>query len=453
MRKIKTPSVFVFFATVIFTLVTYKFWINWWDNAPLINDVDQYYSYLVAKFIHNDFNFNFPNHYWLVPSPSGVAVPKVTMGMAYLYCPFFIIGNNIAYAHDFEGLGYSAPYMWSIHFGSIFYALLGVWYSRKSLLLFFNEWITAASIVLILFGTNLFYYTYKESEMVHGYLFFLFSVFIYHVLQWRKSGKTKYVYYFSFIAGLATIIRPTEILILLFPLLIYVSTFSDLKQRWKEIIALKWKLLIAIILFSIPIIPQLIFWKIQTGQFFFFSYGSEEGFFFADPQFFNVLFSWRKGWFTYTPLMIFAIIGLILMFFKWRKFAMPIVIYFCLNLYLISSWWDWGYGGSYGMRALVQTYAFLIFPLAFFIKWLFIDLKKKFLKIVLGTVFIACSLFFCYLTAFQTYLFKNHLMHWDGMTKEAYWNTFLQPKVDMVYQETLYKSPNYEEMRKGNRDE
>ena len=454
-KKIITPSVFVYVLIIVFSLTTFKFWINWGgQDYPFQNDIDQYYSYLVAQFIHHDFSFHFPHHYWLVETPTHEYVPKVTMGLSILYLPFFIIANNIAYAFDYDGLGYSAPYAWSIHLGSIFYVLIGVWYTRKTLLMYFNEWIVSISILLILFATNLFYYTYKESEMTHGYLFFLFSLFIYHVLKWRQTNKTKYVYYFSFIAGLVTLIRPTEILILIFPLLIYVVSFSDFKARIIEIKNLKWKLVIAIFLFMIPIIPQLIFWKIHTGQFLFFSYGSQEGFFFNDPKFYSVLFAWRKGWLLYTPVMISFIFGLIYLFVKRRDLFFSITIYFIINLYLISSWWDWGYGGAFGMRALVQCYAFFIIPIAFFINWIFIEYKNIFLKILYSVFFLTFVASCSYLNIFQTYQFKNSLFHWDSMTKESYFYVFLNAEnIDRVYLETLYKHPNYEEMRKGKRGE
>lgn len=443
-------STIVFYFIVLLSIYFIK-----WGNSehPFTMDVDQYYSYLVAQFIHHDFSFHFPHHYWLVETPTQQYIPKVTMGLAFLYLPFFTIGNITAHVFNYEASGYSAPYYWSIHIGSILYVLIGLWYCRKSLLLFFNEWIVALSLLFVIIGTNLFFYTYKESEMSHGHLFFLFSIFIYHVLKWRQTGKTKHIYYFSFIAGLVTLIRPTEILILLFPLLIYVSNFSELKSRLLEIKNLKWKLAFSLFIFFIPIIPQLLFWKIHTGQFLFFSYGNQEGFFFTDPKFYSVLFGWRKGWFIYTPIMILSIIGLILMYFKRKDLFFSIFIYFILNLYLICCWWDWGYGGAFGMRALVQCYAFLIIPFAFFLNWSLSKIKKNVLKSILGTMTIAYCLFCSYNNVFQTYLMKNSLMHWDSMTMEAYKYTFLTTDVNRVYLETMFKHPNYQEMRKGNRDE
>lgn len=377
------------------------------------------------------------------------------MGISILNLPFFIIADNIAYAFDFDPLGYSAPYAWCIHFGTIFYVLVGFWYLRKSLLLFFNEWITALTVILILFGTNLFYYTFKETEMSHSYLFFLFSILMFHTLKWHSTNQNKHFFYISFIAGLIALIRPTEVLVLLIPLLYQVTNFQQLKNKFASLLNLKWKLLFAVILFVIPIIPQLIYWKIYTNQFFFFSYGSNERFFLSDPQLYSVLFGWRKGWFIYTPLMIFVFFGFLFMFKKWKNMFVPIFIYLIFNIYLISSWWDWGFGGAHGMRALVQSYAFLAFPLAFFIKQLF-SLTKKSVKVILIPICFSIFGFLIYLNIFQVWLFKNSLMHWDSMTKQAYYYPLFKTKwttIDRVYLETLFKQPNYEEMRKGIRDE
>jgi hypothetical protein len=151
--------------------------------------------------------------------------------------------------------------------------------------------------------------------------------------------------------------------------------------------------------------------------------------------------------------MVFSLIGLGIMWFNYRKLALPIVIYFILSLYLISSWWDWGYGGSFGMRALVQSYAFLAFPLAYFLKWIAQVFKAMIGKIIMVSCITPIFGFLIYLNMYQTYQMNCSLLHWDSMTKEAYQYTFLTTDVNRVYLETLFKHPNYEEMRKGNRDE
>lgn len=451
-KKLLTPSVISIVIIILFSLFSFKFWISW-DKNQFSNDVDQYYSFLIAQFIHHDLTFHFPNVYWLVPTPTGEMIPKATIGIALLNAPFFVIADNVAFVFNYETLGYSAPYAWCIHFGAMLYVLIGFWYLRKTLILFFNEWITAFTLLCILFATNLFYYTYRETEMPHSYLFFLFSIFIYHVIKWHHVNKIKHLYYFCFIAGFIALIRPTEALVLVFPLLYNVTSFKLLQEKFRLIFNLKWKLLLAIFIFLIPIIPQLIYWKVQTGQFLFFSYGNKEGFFFADPKIYSVLFSWRKGWFIYTPIMLFAVTGLFIMLKKWKGMFIPIFIYLIVNIYLISSWWDWGFGGAFGMRALVQSYAFMAIPMAFVLNYIFNLQLKKIIKISIISTFLSCIFLFGYINIYQTYLFKNYYLHWDSMSKKAYFYTLFESNIDRNKVDSLLIHPNYDEMLKGNRDE
>lgn len=453
-KKITEPSVLTILLIFIYSVFSFKSWINW-DGHQFHNDIDQYYSYLVAQFIHHDLTFHFPNTYWLVETPTGEVIPKGTMGIALLNLPYFVLADNIAHQFGFEGNGYSPPYSWCIRLGAIFYVIMGLCYLRRVLVLFFNDWITSLTLLLIFFGTNLFYYTFRESEMAHGYLFFLFAAFFYHSIKWHHTFYNKHLFYLCFIAGFITLIRPTEVLVMLVPLFYKVTSLKTLKERFILIKELKWKIVLCAIIFFIPLLPQLIFWKIQTGHFLFFSYGGDEGFFFADPKIYNVLFSWRKGWFIYTPLMLFSMIGLVIMYIKWKDMFFAIIPYFLINLYLISSWWDWAFGGSFGMRALVQSYAFLAVPLAFLIKFVLIY-PKKLLKLVFSCVAFSGILFCATTNVFQTWLTKNYLFHWDGMTKEAYMFTFYKfdyTQDDRNYLETLIHPPNYAEMKKGNRDE
>jgi hypothetical protein len=175
-------------------------------------------------------------------------------------------------------------------------------------------------------------------------------------------------------------------------------------------------------------------------------------FFWLQPQFINVLFSYRKGWLVYSPLMLLSLLGFIILFKKNKPLFLGIIIYFLINLYLISSWWDWAYGGAFGMRALVQVSAILIIPLAYFIQWFFEVVKLKYLKFA-GAVVV---LFFCFLNVLQSNLYKHGIISYDGMTKESYWFTFLKKnysKEDLLYLETLVKHPDYSAMRQGKRDD
>ena len=51
---------------------------------------------------------------------------------------------------------------------------------------------------------------------------------------------------------------------------------------------------------------------------------------------------------------------------------------------------------------------------------------------------------------FQTFQYRKTLIHWDSMTKAAYWAVFLKTNFPENYGE-LIETPDYEEAKKGQR--
>jgi hypothetical protein len=166
-------------------------------------------------------------------------------------------------------------------------------------------------------------------------------------------------------------------------------------------------------------VPQLIYWKSVTGHFFFFSYG-EERFYFNHPHIIQGLLSYRKGWLVYTPIMFFAVAGIIVLYFKMRQFFLPVSLFFILNVYIVFSWWCWWYGGGFGQRPMIDSYPLLAIPLTLVISLL---IKQRRL---ISIPSIATFAFFIYLNIFQHFQYYYGAIHWDSMTKAAYWETFLK---------------------------
>jgi hypothetical protein len=87
-------------------------------------------------------------------------------------------------------------------------------------------------------------------------------------------------------------------------------------------------------------------------------------------------------------------------------------------LYVASSWWCWWYGGSLGQRELIDIYPFMAVPLAAFLQWVF--KQKKFVSKIAGLLFIVSIL----LGAFYNVQYYYGAIHWDAMSKKAYFNSF-----------------------------
>jgi len=456
MQQIKTKFITVY--TLIFILVYMLFFNDYWkplhntSETPFKYDVDQYYSYLPATFIHHDLDFKFPNVYWLATAKNGHRVPKMAYGMALMYSPFFALGYKIAYNQHSPLDGYSEPFKTSVHYGSFFYCLLGLIFLALVLRRFFTDGATALTLATIFFATNLFNYTMRDGEMSHAYGFFLISLFLWLTCRWHERQKSIYFLWIGMVIGLASLVRPTEILISIVFIGYGIRSFEDLKNKLKQIILSYKNIPLLLIGFFILWLPQLIFWKMKTDQFFFFSYG-EETFYWSDPQILNLLFSYRKGWFVYTPVMIFAIVGLFMLKDKAKNFTLPIIIYMIINIYILSCWWCWWYGGSLGMRALIQCYALLAIPMAAFFERIFsFNFKMQFLTIASKSLVVMCLALFLFVNQLQTMQFDPAMLHFDSMSKESYWHTFGKFKFDPEdweqQQEDLIH-PNYEEAMKG----
>lgn len=326
---------------------------------------------------------------------------------------------------------------------------------------FYSDKIIALTLATLFFATNLFFYVMRDSEMAHCHTFFLISLFIWLTCKWHEKQKSIYFLWIGLVMGLLTLIRPTEILIFLIFIGYGVKSLKDFISKLKNVIFSYKNIPLFLIGFFAIWLPQMIFWKIKTDHFLFFSYGSDERFFWLDPQVINMLFSYRKGWFVYTPVMLFAIIGLFFVLkHKSNNFKLPIIIYLILNIYLLSCWWCWWYGGGFGMRALVQAYVLLAIPLAAFYQYIFsLDFKNRFIAPVIKCVTVSVLSFFLCLNIIQTYQYdhprEHTLLHYDSMSKDAYWRNFGKFSItDEDYIKFIHElnPADYEGAKKGKRD-
>lgn len=433
---------------------------TWGQNKIIQNDVIMYYAYLPATFIFHDLNFeftkdlpaDFEGKIWLQTTPIGKPILRMTMGLAILWIPFFLLAHLAAHLLGVSTLGYSWPYSLSIFVAALFYLFVGLFYLRKILKRYFSELVTSVVLIMVVLATNLMHYVISEPGMSHVFNFGLINAFIYFSLRWvdvltpspleRAGVRLKYSILLGLLAGLIVLIRPINILVGLFPALIGIQSITDFKER----ILNNWKLiLIAGISAFVVLIPQMLYWKAQSGHFLFNSYMDQGKFYFLKPNIINGLFSFRKGWLIYTPVMIFALLG----FFWLRKYVpklfLPVVIFTIINIYVIYSWWCWWYGGSFGSRPMIDMYGIMAFPLAAFLQ--FVTGNRNWLKI--GTAVLLAG--FLFLNQFQMKQYRLSLLHWDSMTKEAYIGIFGKKTWPQGY-DKMIKVPDYEKALKGEKE-
>lgn len=396
-------------------------------------DVFGYYLYLPALFIYNDLGLrdlaiyeqiiatydNTTTFYQVVGLPDGSHIFRYSMGMAFVYLPFFLVGHLWALAGGYVTDGFSLPYQYAITAGAMLYTLLGLVFLRKVLKKFVHDTIAGLVLLCLVFGTNFFLVASFDGLMSHNFLFAFYAILIWLTIKWHEKPSIWLALLLGLCIGWMALIRPTELIVILIPLLWGVSgkdslkeKMSLLKSRWRDIAVVA----AAIVLAGLP---QLIYWKVTTGHFLYNSYANPgEGLDLLSPYTIKFLFSYRKGWLIYTPLMAVTIWGIYLMRKKQPRLFVPILVFFLINLWIISSWTCWWYAGSYSQRAMIQSYALMAIPLGVAFQW--IKEQHKIWRLSLIILVAALVL----LNLFQTWQYRKGIIPIDRVTKDYYWQVF-----------------------------
>lgn len=424
---------------------------NHFPNNVLSWDVYGAYLYLPANFIYGDpfltdwswierlneqYNST-PTYYQFWYADTGNQVIKYPLGFALIYAPFFFIGHWLAPLLGYAQDGFSAPYQWAIVIGHCFYVLFGLWLARKVLLHFYSDRITTWLLLLLFAGTNFFFTTTVMVAMPHGQLFLFYALALLYTIRWHQNPNGRNSLFLGLSIGLAALIRATEILIVLIPLLWNVTDKSSFTAKWELLKQQKKQVLIVAISVALMGSVQLIYYKLATGHFFIDAYNNAgEGFDFFSPHTLDFLFSARKGWLVYTPIFIISFYGFWLMKKQNSKIFLALFVFTLLNIYILSSWTCWWYAESFGQRAVVQSYLVLLIPMGFALEHVY--RQKTWQKISVFMLLIS----FVGFNQFQTWQIHHGLLHPSRMTHDAYWAHFL--KSNPIY--------NFEELLLVNKD-
>lgn len=415
-----------------------------WDDAG-------YYAYLPATFIYNDIehlafmdsmNVKYPMApmlYMIHKSPIDKIYIMYPSGVAIMTSPWFFMGHAGAKIFGYPADGYSYPYKFCIAFGMLFYVFVALFVVRKILLLFFSEWATTITLAVLVLGTNFLLFGAWYNTGAHLPNFLLFSLIIYSTIRWHIKPSLKHALIIGGASALAVLIRPTDGLIVLFPLLYGIKSKESLGQKF-TLVKSNFVHLLAMGLIGLAIGSiQLFYWKKVTGNFLFFSYPGE-WFDFLQPHLASVFFGYDKGWLLYSPILIFAWVFLVIQLWKKKtEYSLAVGVIVIISSYIIASWSNWWYGGGgFGHRAFLELYPLLALPLCYGVEYLGTGSCRKYM---LGgfSVLILFSLF-------QHWQWSKDIQGVLNSTRASYWQAFLKTDWDDVDKELRYREFPTEEL-------
>ena len=400
------PKAALLFAILYTINISYK---NIEHPGNLIwSDMEGYYTYLPSVFIYGDFvkeavkDTNYIRPY----KDTQKIYSKYTCGVAMLEMPFFLISHVVAGLKGENQDGKSPIYGRGLAFAGLFYLWVGMFFLFKLGIRYYEKKWVILSILSILLGTNLYYYTFFQPAMSHAFSFGIISIFLYltdtiFIKNKRVNNPLTTWMIYGFVMGLIILIRPTNIILLILPLYIWYKD-ENAKLQWirQHLIPL----LITAITAFITFLPQFLYWKYISGDWIIYSYGDESFKFWKEPKLFRVLFDAWNGWILYSPIVLLPLYFL----FKGRNsnqnYERAYLIIFALATYIFASWWAWWFGGAFGHRSYVELLTLLVLPLAGLLQLIE---KNKFYSYVM----LAVLVILCYYNLGLTYAYQPP---WDG---------------------------------------
>lgn len=316
----------------------------------------------------------------------GYVVNQYTYGTAFFELPFFVAAHLFEKLSKKEANGFSKTYVDAIRFSSIAYLLLGLFFIFRSLLEFVDRNTALVTTCLTLIGTNLFWFSFYQSGMAHNPLFFLYALLLFLTIRVHKKPSLLLFALTGLTAGFITIIRPSDILCLLIPVCYGIYDRSSFTEKIKFTRINAVYIGIAAVCFLLPLIPQMMYWKIYGGSFLYDSYVNQ-AFDFLHPRIIEGLFGFKNGWLAYTSIMLFALAGLVFAK-RFRKMQLVFLTLLPLYIYVIYSWWCYNYINGFGSRPMIHLYPLLAIPLAILVNIL--SKKQKVIQVSVWLLLLFC---------------------------------------------------------------
>lgn len=431
-RRVDTKSVSAWAVMLVaaFVLAYRIFLLN---PNELSWDVFGYYLYLPSTFIHHDpflKDIGWIHQlmaerpisgtlYQLGTGPEGQPVYFFLMGMALLYMPFFLLGHGIAAMTGQPMDGFSLPYQYAIAVGFVIYTVIALIHLRWILRAFFADRLTAFLLIILTLGTNWFHFVTMKNLETANAIFMLVTVIVWNTLKWHRTEKRRNLIWIALSLALVTLVKPSEVLVGLIPLLWGVYDLDSLKAKWAMLWRLRGQLLVAIGLGLLVVSPQMIYWMIAIGRPLYDSYVNPGvGLDLWSPHLLDAFFSYRKGWLLYTPVMVFALIGFAFLYKRQRSLFPAILIWFLASTWIIVSWTEWWYGASYSVRPMITSYVVLGLPLGYCIQTIGSS------GALWRTALTGCIALLIGLNLFQTWQHHHNVLDPYRTTKEFYWAIF-----------------------------
>lgn len=292
-----------------------------------------------------------------------------SVGPAILWFPFLAAAHASVIVYDRLGGhiapdGFSRPYMVAMAVGTAVYGFLALLISFVLARKYFSERWAFLATLGIWFATALPVYIYFNPSWSHAHSAFTVALFLWYWIRTRDARTWLQWAILGAIGGLMLDVYYVSGTLLLIPLL------ESLRGYWnaRKItgMAAVARLFVGNVIFTASLaaafLPTLVTKRIIYGSYF--KSGYEQLWAWTSPWLIGVLFSADHGLFSWTPILLPAVAGLIVLARYNRELSLYLALAFAALLYVIGCYPSWDGLSSFGNRYFVGLTPVFVLGLA-----------------------------------------------------------------------------------------
>jgi hypothetical protein len=371
-------------------------------SLPLVNpwvrgDGVGYYAYVRSLLIDHDLRFE--NDYLggnesfvlarvdaqghILPSlytKTGYVGNHFSVGPAILWAPALVpvhaavrLANQLGARIPADG--YSRPYLIAMALTTACYGFLALLLAFRIGVKYFEPRWTFFAVVGIWFASSLPVYMYFNPSWSHALSAFTVGLFLWYWDRTCSSRTLRQWALLGLMAGLMANVYYPNVILLIFPAVEVAHLLREsgdaFGARAREL-GLRCALFAAVLLAALT--PTFLTRQIIYGSSFESGYPGIATWHWTSPVFASVLFSSDHGMFSWTPILLLAVVGLPFLIKRSPLLGTGAALTFLAFYYFIASYPDWDGLSSYGNRFFVSLTPIFVLGLAAlldaFSKWL-----------------------------------------------------------------------------------
>ncbi len=326
----------------------------------------QYYAYVRSMVFDADLDFfndyellygsNGGGGVWTTTRTStGYVINLMSIGPALLWLPAFLMAYIATWSVNLFGAqipidGISLPFQLSVGLAGIAYATTGVCLCFRLAKYLFGAESAFWAVLVTWLASPAIYYSLSAPAYSHATSLFAVALFVDTWYRTREQTELTRYLVLGALAGLVTLVRWQDAIIVLLPLA--ESAHGLLNKKTSLAVAFQ-RLGVMAGITALMFTPQILAWHAIYGELLLTPQGSDF-MRWTDPQVLSVLFSWNHGLFSWTPGLLIAVCGLYWLRKRDAMLACGSVLVIFTAIYVNASVEDWWAGEAFGARRFIS---------------------------------------------------------------------------------------------------